>query len=220
MRHQARFSHIFAHLFLSLLCFPEILDPEFSRDSRCPGVTALFPLSIPGRTKTRIQTSVWNLGISMSFEKHTVNGCIHQGSSNMICRSKGMLLSVPFRPFHRIAFNFCNIINAAFAFRGAAGVGRRRLRGRSSATTAVAADAKDRNSKNRRRRRRLFKTFVVQDVITDAVLSPGQQLIIDSAPSNRSKKKPQPTPRHCRLTGLNHALTYSNLAPISWRSKK
>ena len=101
---------------------------------------------------------------------------------------------------------------AALAYRGAAGVGRRRLRGRSSATTAVAADAKDRNSKNRRLRRRLFKTFVVEDVITDAVLSPGQQLIIDSAPSNRSKKKPQPTPRHCRLTGLNHALTYSNLA--------
>ena len=97
---------------------------------------------------------------------------------------------------------------------------RRRLRGRSSATTAVAADAKDRNSKNRRRRRRLFKTFVVQDVITHAVLSPGQQLIIDSAPSNRSKIKPQPTSRHCRLTGLNHALTYSNLAPISWRSEK
>ena len=98
------------------------------------------------------------------------------------------------------------------AFRGAAGVGRRRLRGRSSAATAVAAHAKDRYSMNRRRRRRLFKTFVVQDVITDAVLSPGQQLIIDAAPSNRSKKKPQPTPRHCRLTGLNHALTYSTLA--------
>ena len=110
--------------------------------------------------------------------------------------------------------------DAALAFRGAAGVGRRRLRGRSSATSAVAADAKDRNSKNRRRRRRLFKTFVVQDVITHAVLSPGQQLIIDAAPSNRSKKKPQPTPRHCRLTGLNHALTYSNLAPISCRSEK
>ena len=93
-----------------------------------------------------------------------------------------------------------NITNAAFTFRGAAGVGR------------LAADAEDRNSKNRRRRRRLFKTFVVQDVITDAVLSPGQQLIIDAAPSNRSKKKPQPTPRHSKLTGLNHALTYSNLA--------
>ena len=126
----------------------------------------------------------------------------------MIRRSKGMLPSEPFRPFHRITFNFCNITNASFAFRDAAGVGR------------LAADAEDRNSKNRRRRQRLFKTFVVQDVITDAVLSPGQQLIIDSAPSNRSKKKPQPTPRHCRLTGLNHALTYSNLAPISWRSEK
>ena len=34
------------------------------------------------------------------------------------------------------------------------------------------------------------------------------------------QKKPQPTLRHCRLTGLNHALTYSNLAPISWRSEK
>ena len=44
--------------------------------------------------------------------------------------------------------------------------------------------------------------------------------MVDSAPSNRSKKEPQPTPRHCRLTGLNHALTYSNLAPISWRSEK
>ena len=94
----------------------------------------------------------------------------------MIRRSKGMLLSVPFRPFHRIAFNFCNIINAAFAFRGAAGVGH------------LAADAEDRNSKNRRRRRRLFKTFIVQDVTTDAVLSPGLQLIIDAAPSNRRKK--------------------------------
>ena len=91
---------------------------------------------------------------------------------------------------------------------------------RSSAATAVAAHAKDRYSMNRRRRRRLFKPFVVQEVIIDAVFSPGQQLIIDSAPSNRSTKKPQPTPRHCRLTGLNHALTYSNLAPISWRSKK
>ena len=119
------------------------------------------------------------------------------GGANMIRRSKGMLPSVPFRPFHRIAFNFCNITNASFAFRDAAGVGR------------LAADAEDRNSKNRRRRRRLFKTFVVQDVITNAVLSPD---IIDAAPSNRSKKKPQPTPRHCRLTGLNHALTYSNLA--------
>ena len=106
------------------------------------------------------------------------------------------------------------------AFRGAAGVGRRRLRGRSSAATAVAAHAKDRYSMNRRRRRRLFKPFVIQEVMTDAVLSPGQQLIIDSAPSNRSTEKPQPTPRHCRLTGLNHALTYSNLAPISWRSEK
>ena len=104
------------------------------------------------------------------------------------------------RPFRRIAFNFCNITNTAVTFRGAAGVGR------------LAADAEDRNSKNCRRRRRLFKTFVVQDVITHAVLSPGQQLIIDAAPSNRSKKKPQPTPRHCRLTGLNHALTYSTLA--------
>ena len=146
--------------------------------------------------------------------------CIHQGGANMIRRSNGMHPFVPLRPFHKIAFNFCDITNAAFAFRGAAGVGRRRLRGRSSATTAVAADAKDRNSKNRRRRRRLFKTFVVQDVITDAVLSPGQQLIIDYAPSNRSKIKAQPTSRHCRLTGLNHALTYSNLAPISWRSEK
>ena len=95
----------------------------------------------------------------------------------MIRRSKGMLPSEPFRPFHRITFNFCNITNASFAFRDAAGVGR------------LAADAEDRNSKNRRRRRRLFKTFVVQDVITHAVLSPGQQLIIDAAPSNRSKKK-------------------------------
>ena len=118
----------------------------------------------------------------------------------MIRRSKGMLPSEPFRPFHRITFNFCNITNASFAFRDAAGVGR------------LAADAEDRNSKNRRRQRRVFKTFVVQDVITDAVLSPGQQLIIDAAPSNRSTEKPQPTPRHCRLTGLNHALTYSNLA--------
>ena len=142
----------------------------------------------------------------LRFPRH--NGCIHQGGSNMIRRSKGMLPSEPFRPFHRITFNFCNITNASFAFRDAAGVGR------------LAADAEDRNSKNRRRRRRLFKTFVVQDVITDAVLSPGQQLIIDSAPSNRSTEKPQPTPRHCRLTGLNHALTYSNLAPISWRSEK
>ena len=112
----------------------------------------------------------------MCFEKHTVNVCIHQGGANMIRRSKGMLLSVPFRPFHRIAFDFCNIINAAFAFRGAAGVGH------------LAADAEDRNSKNRRRRRRLFKTFIVQDVTTDAVLSPGLQLIIDAAPSNRRKK--------------------------------
>ena len=142
----------------------------------------------------------------LRFPRH--NGCIHQGGSNMIRRSKGMLPSEPFRPFHRITFNFCNITNASFAFRDAAGVGR------------LAADAEDRNSKNRRRRRRLFKTFVVQDVITHAVLSPGQQLIIDAAPSNRSKKKPQPTPRHCRLTGLNHALTYSNLAPIYWRSEK
>ena len=38
--------------------------------------------------------------------------------------------------------------------------------------------------------------------------------------SFKSEHKPQPTPRHCRLTGLNHALTYSNLAPISWRSEK
>ena len=52
----------------------------------------------------------------------------------------------------------------------------------------LAADAEDRNSKNRRRRRRLFKTFIVQDVTTDAVLSPGLQLIIDAAPSNRRKK--------------------------------
>ena len=109
----------------------------------------------------------------------------------MIRRGKRM------RPFRRIAFNFCNITNTAVTFRGAAGVGR------------LAADAEDRNSKNCRRRRRLFKTLVVQDVITDAVLSPD---IIDAAPSNRSKKKPQPTPRHCRLTGLNHALTYSTLA--------
>ena len=86
----------------------------------------------------------------------------------MIRRGKRM------RPFRRIAVNFCNITNTGVTFRGAAGVGR------------LAADAEDRNSKNRRRRRRLFKTFVVQDVITDAVLSPGQQLIIDSAPSNRS----------------------------------
>ena len=92
----------------------------------------------------------------------------------MIRRSKGMLPSEPFRPFHRITFNFCNITNASFAFRDAAGVGR------------LAADAEDRNSKNRRRRRRLFKTLVVQDVITDAVLSPD---IIDAAPSNRSKKE-------------------------------
>ena len=117
----------------------------------------------------------------------------------MIRRGKRM------RPFRRIAVNFCNITNTGVTFRGAAGVGR------------LAADAEDRNSKNCRRRRRLFKTLVVQDVITDAVLSPD---IIDAAPSNRSKKKPQPTPRHCRLTGLNHALTYSNLAPISWRSEK
>ena len=117
----------------------------------------------------------------------------------MIRRGKRM------RPFRRIAVNFCNITNTAVTFRGAAGVGR------------LAADAEDQHSKNCRRRRRLFKTFVVQDVITNAVLSPD---IIDAAPSNRSKKKPQPTPRHCRLTGLNHALTYSNLAPISWRSEK
>ena len=88
----------------------------------------------------------------------------------MIRRGKRM------RPFRIIAVNFCNITNTGVTFRGAAGVGR------------LAADAEDRNSKNRRRRRRLFKTFVVQDVITHAVLSPGQQLIIDSAPSNRSKK--------------------------------
>ena len=168
-----------------------MLDPEFSTDSRCPGVTSPFPLSIPGRTKTRIETSVSKLRTSMCFEKHTVNRCIHQGGSNMIRRGKRM------RPFRRIAFNFCNITNTAVTFRGAAGVGR------------LAADAEDRNSKNCRRRRRLFKTLVVQDVITDAVLSPD---IIDAAPSNRSKKKPQPTPRHCKLTGLNHALTYSTLA--------
>ena len=150
------------------LFFPEILELEFSRDSRFPGVTAPFPLSIPGRTKPRIQTSVSKLRISMCFEKHTVNRCIHQGGSNMIRRGKRM------RPFRRIAFNFCNITNTAVTFRGAAGVGR------------LAADAEDRNSKNCRRRRRLFKTLVVQDVITDAVLSPD---IIDAAPSNRSKKK-------------------------------
>ena len=159
-----------------------MLDPEFSTDSRCPGVTSPFPLFIPGRTKTRIQTSVSKLRISMCFEKHTVNRCIHQGGSNMIRRGKRM------RPFRRIAFNFCNITNTAVTFRGAAGVGR------------LAADAEDQHSKNCRRRRRLFKTFVVQDVITHAVLSPGQQLIIDAAPSNRSKKKPQPTTRHCTLT--------------------
>ena len=168
LRHLARFSHIFAHVFLSLLCFPEMLDPEFSTDSRCPGVTSPFLLSIPGRTKTRIETSVSKLRTSMCFEKHTVNRCIHQGGSNMIRRGKRM------RPFRRIAFNFCNITNTAVTFRGAAGVGR------------LAADAEDRNSKNCRRRRRLFKTLVVQDVITDAVLSPD---IIDAAPSNRSKKK-------------------------------
>ena len=44
--------------------------------------------------------------------------------------------------------------------------------------------------------------------------------LFDSAPSNRSTEKPQPTARHCRLTGLNHALTYSYLASISWRSEK
>ena len=86
----------------------------------------------------------------------------------MIRRGKRM------RPFRSIAVNFCNITNTGVTFRGAAGVGR------------LAADAEDRNSKNCRRRRRLFKTLVVQDVITDAVLSPD---IIDAAPSNRSKKE-------------------------------
>ena len=143
-------------------------DPELSTDSQCPGVPSPFPLSIPCRTKTRIQTSVSKLRITMCFEKHTVNRCIHQGGSNMIRRGKRM------RPFRRIAVNFCNITNTAVTFRGAAGVGR------------LAADAEDRNSKNCRRRRRLFKTLVVQDVITDAVLSPD---IIDAAPSNRSKKE-------------------------------
>ena len=143
-------------------------DPELSTDSQCPGVPSPFPLSIPCRTKTRIQTSVSKLRISMCFEKHTVNRCIHQGGSNMIRRGKRM------RPFRRIAVNFCNITNTGVTFRGAAGVGR------------LAADAEDQNSKNCRRRRRLFKTFVVQDVITNAVLSPD---IIDAAPSNRSKKE-------------------------------
>ena len=86
----------------------------------------------------------------------------------MIRRGKRM------RPFRRMAFNFYNITNTAITFGGAAGVGR------------LAADAEERNSKNCRRRRRLFKTFVVQDVITDAVLSPD---IIDAAPSTRSKKE-------------------------------
>ena len=152
-----------------------------------PGTHRPFSPLHTWQDKITDTTSVWNLGISMCFEKHTVNVCIHT-CANMIRRSKGMLPFVPFGPFHKIAFNFCDITMRPWPFHGAAGVGRRRLRGRSSATTAVAADAKDRNSKNRRRRRRLFKTFVVQDVITDAVLSPGQQLIIDSAPSNRSKK--------------------------------
>ena len=150
--------------------FPRDPRSRVFQRSSVPGTHRPFPPLHTWQDKITDTTSLWNLGISMCFEKHTVNRCIHQGGSNMIRRGKRM------RPFRRIAFNFCNITNTAVTFRGAAGVGR------------LAADAEDRNSKNCRRRRRLFKTFVVQDVITDAVLSPGQQLIIDAAPSSRSKK--------------------------------
>ena len=75
-----------------------------------------FPPLHTWQDKITDTTSVWNLGISMCFEKHTVNVCIHQGGANMIRRSKGMLPFVPFGPFHKIAFNFCDITMRPWPF--------------------------------------------------------------------------------------------------------
>ena len=104
---------VFAHFRAPLL-----LTPVFSRDPRSsvfqrssvPVLIAPLLLSIPGRTESRIEDT---FGISKCFEKHTVNVCMHQGSANIIRRSKEML---PFVPFHKIAFNFCEITMRPWPF--------------------------------------------------------------------------------------------------------